>query len=241
MYNTDGLFIGYAPEVRAVSFAPSTGWSRSRIIETYGLIFGQPATGQVMGLTSDSAGTIRMIWRKSSDLCLTKFTNTTVEPTQCRLFVGSGKAVINNQGLVLAAYNIIYQRSTRLPYSDTVVTQFVANSGWTTPQTLFLGAYNPSDDSVTGQFIYDLSINENGVGYLSSSQYAKAPLPDESSWRYSPQAGWKDTGTAWSATTTGTYVQTINVLSLPNDTALAVGVIKDINNNTLGIVFNTYR
>jgi hypothetical protein len=237
IYNTDGLFIGYAPQIRAISFTASTGWSTSRIIET--LTFSN--LGAVSSLTSDATGVIRMIFNNGFDRCFTRFTAQTVEASQCRTVSGFGKSVINGQGLVLAAYNVIHPRSINTPYSDTVVTQFVPNSGWTNPQTLFLGTYNLSDNSVTGQFVYDLSINENGVGYLSSSQYGKAPLPDESSWRYSPQSGWKDTGTAWSASANGTYISTSNVLTLPNDTALAVGVITDINNNRLGLMFNTYR
>jgi hypothetical protein len=236
IYNTDGSWIGYAPQIRAVSFAAGSGWSASRIVGTL-----TSNVGAVSSLTSDAAGAIRMIFNDGFDLCFTRFTAQTVEASQCRTVSGFGKSVINGQGLVLAAYNVIHPRSTNTPYSDTVVTQLVPNSGWTNPQTLFLGTYNPSDNSVTGQFAYDLSINENGVGYLSSSQYGKAPLPDESSWRYSPQAGWKDIGTAWSAATSTTYTRTINVLTLPNDTALAVGVITDINNNRLGLVFNTYR
>jgi hypothetical protein len=247
-YDTDPTFgqylTAFESSIRAISFVPSTGGGSSRIIESFTPLSENP----ILSLTSNASGTIRMIWRRpgptTGNICLTQFTDTMVETAQCYAFSGygaSGKAVINNQGQILAAENPIYLTPTNQPYFDTIVTQFVPNSGWGDTKTLFKGTYTPSDGKTTGQLVSDLSINENGIGYLSSSQFGKTPLPAESSWRYNPQAGWEDIGTAWSPNTTTKFTQTLSVLTLPNNTALAIGVSRDVNYNTFGLVFNTYR
>jgi hypothetical protein len=239
IYNTDGLWIGYAPEIRAVSFTANTGWSNSRVINT----IAPSSNGTVTSLTSDAAGTLRMIFTRGVEVCFQQFTDQSIETSQCTVSpaLGFQKYAINAQGLVISAYNIEYQRGTRAPLYDTVVTQFSPGSGWASPQTLFSGLTDLGVLLPSSEFVSDISLNENNVAFLSLFQSGPTFSTTEASWRYSPQTGWKEIGSAWPAKAVSGQVQAIGVSAFSNDTALIVGIQSNGTGQPTGLVFNTYR